>query len=686
MILLLENSFPICRHDILKQMGGCCCAEKQTYDRDSLVSVAHPAVRKHRVVKKPKVKHKTLDDELFGGPIDDEPEEEKKTIETPVQQSEDDLFAQSIENSFKEDDDLFAQSIEKSFEEDDDMFAQAIEEAFDKEEPTDESMTDKSNESKKRKPSSENEGGVVVSTRNTKYFRKPAIIGKIHNLFDTNTDNGIYRVTANGGKYFIRGFTNVVSNGQQTLRRMELTRIDDRSIPRLKLVLQNMVSISGTPGYSIPFAAVVNMTTPYNVKYILYGEEMFIAPNLNQTIGNRQLSALENPEFKLYIANRVRKPRPKKAKPPNEHQQTNIGQDDFEDPLTFEIKQSTPELTAKERGLAFARKFMVGQPMSLSMAITLQKDVATRSPHQAKINAVSPPSLIPAKPVVPLVEPIDGRYRCQECGYTTSNRSHLLQHIRKVHGDTSQYRALLEYSKERTCAKCGSHFRKLSSLQRHLEYMHPAVASMSACPFCGLDIASAADLEVHLAAAHPSECVECGHRFASPERMKKHQEETHKGGFAKCPYCHKHVGTIVMHTHIQVTHSDQLSSYCVRCHRFLRTIEDIVSHYALHQKEDEYMCVPCRLVFPSKTDLVKHTSNDHFVVPNTLVFQCMFCTTWSISSDVLLTHVRLLHNALLNTGTQPQLIPILVQHLRPRAFVAHAPFAKDWDASLRKKS
>ncbi|XP_055531061.1 zinc finger protein 737-like [Wyeomyia smithii] len=154
--------------------------------------------------------------------------------------------------------------------------------------------------------------------------------------------------------------------------------------------------------------------------------------------------------------------------------------------------------------------------------------------------------------------------KCQDCGKTFRDRSHLAVHTRehckvgeKARKYTAEHR---EPAKEAECQQCSKRFPSAARLYSHITRIHKAL---------------------------PVVCDICGHSSLNRNRLQYHKIKAHTEPTEKCPQCPK-----VFHL-----------------------VGDLKQHLITHETEGEFVCAECGEMFKRKLGLDVHTRS-HQQNPN----------------------------------------------------------------------
>ena len=139
---------------------------------------------------------------------------------------------------------------------------------------------------------------------------------------------------------------------------------------------------------------------------------------------------------------------------------------------------------------------------------------------------------------------------CETCGkvfkHNKSYKGHQLIHLREKaeKGDTDKDNAILYFH----CDKCDKKFDRKNNLLQHIKRLHEE-SSKFPCPSCGLVFKVRASLTEHERAAHSTDdryrCKNCGKQFGNLSLLRAHKL-THEGAQFQCNYCPRKLKTEII--------------------------------------------------------------------------------------------------------------------------------------------
>ena len=121
-------------------------------------------------------------------------------------------------------------------------------------------------------------------------------------------------------------------------------------------------------------------------------------------------------------------------------------------------------------------------------------------------------------------------YKCQQCGFISSNSSNLRNHIKRVHEGKRKYTS---------CSKCEKTFQSKSAMLKHYEIIHEGIKRF-VCDFCAKSFGQTVELKLHRARFHKEtlqedafkevpklNCQYCDEKFMYFFSLNKHINTAH---------------------------------------------------------------------------------------------------------------------------------------------------------------
>ena len=211
-------------------------------------------------------------------------------------------------------------------------------------------------------------------------------------------------------------------------------------------------------------------------------------------------------------------------------------------------------------------------------------------------------------------------YSCDEEGCETrfTSKNHRRKHIESVHEKTktecpqcgkiiglgsmnSHIKFVHEKRRDYVCPQCQKTFQNKSHLRNHVQRVH--LHMREECPQCGKMVQ---DLHNHRQFVHLGvknfPCKHCETRCTTSTALKKHISSVHLGEVDECPMC----GDKVKHLeqHIKQRHSDMKKKYqCAECEKFFSCGSYLSKHIMRVHLEMRETCTDCGL---ETKDLKRH--------------------------------------------------------------------------------
>ena len=129
----------------------------------------------------------------------------------------------------------------------------------------------------------------------------------------------------------------------------------------------------------------------------------------------------------------------------------------------------------------------------------------------------------------------DSKLKCEQCSYSSVDKSNMKKHIRGVH----------EKIKNHKCEECGYAATQKNSLIQHRAYIHKIGEKKFKCDQCPYKSFLRGTVKRHIYGVHDkirnNVCDECGHAFNEKKDLENHKISVHKMGEEKfkcdlCPY------------------------------------------------------------------------------------------------------------------------------------------------------
>ena len=214
-----------------------------------------------------------------------------------------------------------------------------------------------------------------------------------------------------------------------------------------------------------------------------------------------------------------------------------------------------------------------------------------------------------------LVNRVDGKYSCPQCGIKYKYNSTLKLHIEAVHDKIKKHK----------CSICEEGFLTPYHVTKHVKKVHEGGTKLTRnCGVCNLEFRIADDFFDHIA-SHDGcfICRLCGKNHPDKRSLEKHQiihrkvDEKYKKII--CDICGLRFGIrshLLIHMHM---HSELKSFTCDLCGKNFRFPSALGLHKKIHNKTRE--CGFCKKLFATKTSLDLHERTHSGEKP----YSCQLC-------------------------------------------------------------
>ena len=215
-------------------------------------------------------------------------------------------------------------------------------------------------------------------------------------------------------------------------------------------------------------------------------------------------------------------------------------------------------------------------------------------------------------------------YSCPEenCQTKFTSSLHLKKHMESVHQQTkvacpqckkmmgvsslaSHMRIVHEKQRNHVCPECQKTFQNKSHLRNHLQRVH--LGMKETCPDCGKQVQ---DLHSHRQFVHLKvknfPCDQCETRCTSRNALRKHISAVHLDQRSECPHCFE----VVKHLeqHIRQRHRDLKKQHqCAECKKSFTSGSYLAKHIMHVHLEMRETCADCGL---ETKDLARHKRTD----------------------------------------------------------------------------
>ncbi|XP_016531869.1 zinc finger protein 37-like [Poecilia formosa] len=234
-------------------------------------------------------------------------------------------------------------------------------------------------------------------------------------------------------------------------------------------------------------------------------------------------------------------------------------------------------------------------------------------------------------------------YACPQCGTKYKLLSSLERHLKKTcfeyhlkNVDPTKPEETQNLSK---CDKCGDAFQYKISLQKHLLTHHELY-----CSVCRTVLRDAETLARHKTAHTPFQCTRCDQTFTVFKHLVRHFENTH--GISKpfkcnhCPKISPKLNALIRH---EWQHTGHLPFQCGQCSLKFKSFSYLLSHEKVHKGEKPCLCSECGKTFAHRSNLYRHIRLIHSASRNEKNYSCSQCEKVFKEKATLIRHQRTKH-------------------------------------------
>ena len=208
----------------------------------------------------------------------------------------------------------------------------------------------------------------------------------------------------------------------------------------------------------------------------------------------------------------------------------------------------------------------------------------------------------------------EDKFQCSICNVSTSIRAEMYKHIRSMHRNEVNTKAIEPKNNEdcdvSLCKKLYGVNRSKSWCQKCLKELPKKMKKEhQLCPECGKSVPS---LKNHLKRMHSKEkfiCDICSREYHNFELMQEHKRAVHEK--VPCTECGKLIGVKLMKRHIQSAHTpnDLKKFRCDICGKGFVTNAFLSDHINVHTGAKPYLCKYCPMGFASRGTHAMHEKN-----------------------------------------------------------------------------
>lgn len=261
------------------------------------------------------------------------------------------------------------------------------------------------------------------------------------------------------------------------------------------------------------------------------------------------------------------------------------------------------------------------------------------------------------------------RYPCKFCGRAMQYRSHLVRHLRRVHGGEgveevmrrlmkcrfcdkpySNELSLINHEKlhdgtsKMKCNKCDERFDDKNALRRHQRKTHWEHQPVE-CEICKKQLSDNTCLKAHMKHMHGSEekkvtiftCEACGRQLHTKTAFQNHvASKCGTNLLFPCDTCGKSFsfkGSLKAH---QLLHTGVKSFLCKFCGKAFHQKGEMKRHERKHTGEKPFICEVCGRAFAYRESLLGHSAVHTGIKP----FPCKACGMRFSCSGNLVKHRR----------------------------------------------
>lgn len=234
-------------------------------------------------------------------------------------------------------------------------------------------------------------------------------------------------------------------------------------------------------------------------------------------------------------------------------------------------------------------------------------------------------------------------YTCPQCGTKYKLLSSLERHLKKTCFEYNLKNVDPDKPEETQnlfkCDKCGDAFQYKVSLQKHSLTHHELY-----CSVCRTVLRDAETLARHKTAHTPFQCTRCDLTFTVFKHLVRHFENVHQISTPfKCNHCPKispKLNALIKH---EWQHLGRLPFQCGQCNLKFKSFSYLLSHEKVHKGDKPCLCSECGKNFAHRSNLYRHLRLIHSASKNEKRFACSQCEKAFKEKASLIKHQRTKH-------------------------------------------
>jgi KRAB domain-containing zinc finger protein len=239
---------------------------------------------------------------------------------------------------------------------------------------------------------------------------------------------------------------------------------------------------------------------------------------------------------------------------------------------------------------------------------------------------------------------------CEYCDKQFQDGNHLATHqtncTKKIMQNNLEQGVSNNKWGKHACSECGKKFATKQKMFRH-QWIHRK--KTHSCEICGSQFEKQNELDEHRLSAHPGDspftCTECGKSFVSRQGLWEHGR-THAGSPAhfQCDTCSKTFSSRQGYLIHNRTHTGERPYGCKFCWKAFRDGGTLRKHERIHTGERPHVCPLCTRAFNQKVVLREHVRWVHAAGKNETEassppYPCPLCGALNQDRDELCAHI-----------------------------------------------